>query len=350
MKKHWWKVLAVLILLYVFIVGLLAPLNIGITSSTPTSVSTSETVTLDVQGYNTYFTKGENNAWLKLDSANAICATNIQVIDDVQLKITYQIPNDLPVSDANAPVTLIVNNTEKGYAIYPDALSIKNSDKIDSTNTANWTCDNQLLSENNDFDYPFRNVLMETIRNLYFHVPFWFGMIILFTVSMVYSILSLINPMDKIYDIKSVAFIEVGLLFGFLGIITGGIWAQFTWGAFWSFDIKQNMSAIALLIYMAYFVLRGSFDDEQQKARLAAIYNIFAFVCLIPLLFVIPRMYDSLHPGNGGNPGFGGEDLDNTMRMVFYPAIIGWTLLGVWIANLIARVGKVKQWWIDSLD
>jgi len=191
---------------------------------------------------------------------------------------------------------------------------------------------------------------METIRNLYFHVPFWFGMIILFTVSMVYSIRYLLNPMEKRFDISAVAFIEVGLLFGLLGIVTGGIWAQYTWGKFWSFDIKQNMSAIALMIYMAYFVLRASFDDEQQKARLAAIYNIFAFACLIPLLFVIPRLYDSLHPGNGGNPGFGGEDLDNTMRMVFYPAIIGWTLLGVWIANLITRLQKVRQWWIDNLD
>ncbi|MFT6937764.1 MAG: heme exporter protein C [Saprospiraceae bacterium] len=110
------------------------------------------------------------------------------------------------------------------------------------------------------------------------------------------------------------------------------------------------MSAIALLIYMAYFVLRSSFDDEQQQARLSAIYNIFAFVSLVPLLFIIPRMYDSLHPGNGGNPAFGSEDLDNTMRMVFYPAVIGWTLLGFWIANLLARMGNIKMWWIEQLD
>jgi heme exporter protein C len=350
MKKHWWKVLAVLILLVVFVVGLLAPLNIGITSSTPTYVSTGETITLEVQGYNTYFSTGENIAWLKLDSASSICATNIEVIDDVQLKITYQIPNKLPLVIENAPVTLVVNNTKQGYAIYPDALSIKNNGNFDSTNTANWICDNQVVTQNDAFDYPFRNVLMETIRNLYFHVPFWFGMIILFLVSVVYSILYLINPHSKHYDIKAVSFVEVGLLFGFLGIITGGIWAQYTWGKFWSFDIKQNMSAIALMIYMAYFVLRSSFDDEEQKARLSAIFNIFAFACLIPLLFVIPRLYDSLHPGNGGNPGFGGEDLDNTMRMIFYPAVIGWTLLGVWIATIITRLQKVRQWWIDNLD
>jgi heme exporter protein C len=197
------------------------------------------------------------------------------------------------------------------------------------------------LFENDKYDYPFRTILYESIRNLYFHVPMWFGMILIFIASVIYSIRYLMNkkPLD---DIKAKSYAQVGILYGVLGIITGGIWAQYTWGAFWSFDIKQNMSAIALLIYMAYFVLRGSFDDFEKRARLGAVYNIFAFATLIPLLFVIPRLYESLHPGNGGNPGFGGEDLDNTMRTVFYPAVIGWTLLGLWIGNLVYRLNHLK--------
>ena len=82
---------------------------------------------------------------------------------------------------------------------------------------------------------------------------------------------------------------------------------------------------------------------------MAAIYNIFAFASIIPLLFIIPRMYDSLHPGNGGNPAFGGEDLDNTMRTIFYPAIIGFTLLGFWIANVLTRINNVRQKLIDRM-
>jgi heme exporter protein C len=31
------------------------------------------------------------------------------------------------------------------------------------------------------------------------------------------------------------------------------------------------------------------------------------------------------------------------MRMVFYPAIIGWALLGFWIANLRIRLKKISQ-------
>ena len=102
-----------------------------------------------------------------------------------------------------------------------------------------------------------------------------------------------------------------------------------------------------MLIYLAYFILRGSFQDETKSAKLGAVYNIFAFAALIPLLFVIPRLTDSLHPGNGGNPALGGEDLDNTMRMIFYPSIIGWTLIGLWLATLLYRVDILRHRLLD---
>lgn len=184
---------------------------------------------------------------------------------------------------------------------------------------------------------PALAILNETIRNLYFHVPMWFGLMILMAVSAWYSVQYLRNP-NSLTDWKATAFAEVGLLFGSLGMVTGMVWAYFTWGDWWSADPKQNTSAIALLLYFAYFILRGSFNEDQQKARISAVYNLFAFAALIPLLYILPRMTDSLHPGNGGNPGFGKYDLDNTMRLVFYPAVIGWTLLGVWMANLKVRI------------
>ena len=108
------------------------------------------------------------------------------------------------------------------------------------------------------------------------------------------------------------------------------------------------MTAVALLIYLAYFILRSSFDEPEKGARLAAVYNIFAFASLIPLLYIVPRMFASLHPGATGNPAFGSEDLDNTMRMVFYPAGIGWTLLGFWIASVAYRVEKLQQKLLDA--
>ncbi|MDW7693405.1 cytochrome c biogenesis protein [Flammeovirgaceae bacterium SG7u.111] len=187
--------------------------------------------------------------------------------------------------------------------------------------------------------------LQETIRNLYFHVPMWFGMIIILGASVVYSIKYLKNPLPK-YDNLAVSCVNVGVMFGVLGMITGMFWAQFTWGYFWSGDPKQNAAAVGLLIYFAYGILRGLFEDDSQKKRISAIYNIFAYATLIPLMFILPRLTDSLHPGNGGNPGFNAYDLDSKLRMVFYPAVIGWTLLGAWIVDINARMKNSN----DQLD
>lgn len=193
------------------------------------------------------------------------------------------------------------------------------------------------------FNVPRLHILNETIRNLHFHVTMWFGMVILLTASMVYGVRYLrTGSID--YDNKSIEFAKAGILFGFLGLVTGAVWANYTWGEPWSGDAKQNAAAICMLIYLAYLVLRNSLEDEQQKARISAIYNIFAYAAMVPLLFILPRLSpDSLHPGNGGNPGFNFYDMDSKLRVVFYPAIIGWTLMGAWIASLGIRTKRIRR-------
>ena len=194
-------------------------------------------------------------------------------------------------------------------------------------------------------DVPKRVILYESIRNLYFHVPMWFSMIFLFLVSMIYSIKNLSSGKIE-HDIKAKELVNTGIIFGILGTLTGSLWAKFTWGAWWAYDVKLNGSAITMLIYLAYVVLRGSFEDDQKRARISAVYNIFAFVLLLVFIGILPRMTDSLHPGNGGNPAFSNYDLDNNMKLVFYPAVLGWILLGWWIASIRIRISNLKQYLI----
>ncbi len=190
------------------------------------------------------------------------------------------------------------------------------------------------------FTVPRLPILNESIRALHFHVPMWFGMILLFAGATVFSVRFLLTQ-DLKFDLYSKELIETGFLFGVLGLVTGMVWANYTWGEPWSNDPKQNSSAIGLLLYFAYLILRGSMSDDQQRARVAAVYNILAFFMLVALLFIIPRMTDSLHPGNGGNPGFNAYDLDSNLRLVFYPAVLGWTLLGLWIVTIKIRISKL---------
>lgn len=188
---------------------------------------------------------------------------------------------------------------------------------------------------------PRRHIINESIRNLYYHVPMWFAMILLFTGAFFYSI-KYLRSGNLEHDIYAAALTKVGIVLSILGMVTGMEWANYTWGEPWSNDPKQLGTALCMLIYFAYLILRGGLNDEEKRAKIGAVYNIFAFALMIPLIWVLPRMVDSLHPGNGGNPGFNAYDMDSTMRMVFYPAVMGWFLLGIWISTLIIRIELIK--------
>ena len=169
----------------------------------------------------------------------------------------------------------------------------------------------------------------------------WFSMMILMALSLVNSIMFL-NDSELKRDLFAACGASIGMFFGTMGLITGMVWAYFTWGDWWVNDPKLNGAAVTMLVYAAYFVLRSSLEDPVKKAKVSAVYNIFAFTMLIVFLMILPRMTDSLHPGNGGNPGFSPYDVDENMKLVFYPAVIGWTLIGIWLLNLRVRYGKLK--------
>jgi heme exporter protein C len=183
----------------------------------------------------------------------------------------------------------------------------------------------------------------QTIRNLYFHVCMWFVMIFMLFISVVYSI-KYLSGFDTKNDIVAVEAANTGVLFGMLGIVTGMLWAKFAWGQWWVNDPKLNGAAVGLLVYFAYFTLRSSLDDINKKARLSAVYNIFAFVIFILFILVLPKFSGgSLHPGDGKDSAIPIFTLDKNLRMVFYPAIIGWILLALWIMDLSVRYKKLKK-------
>ncbi len=195
-------------------------------------------------------------------------------------------------------------------------------------------------------------VLGETIRNLFYHVGMWAVMMTLFTCSVVQSVRYLYRT-DLKYDLYAKNHASVGVVFGLLGYATGSIWMSYTWAdpnnpAFESFsavarDPKLIGTAIALLIYFAYFILRNSIPDIDKRARISAVYNVFAYAMLFPAIMIIPRILPSLHPGQEGNPALNTKDVDSTMALIEYPAFLGWILLGVWITSLKNRIDIIQH-------
>lgn len=193
------------------------------------------------------------------------------------------------------------------------------------------------------FDVPDMPVIRQTIRNIYFHVGMWFGMIFILFMGVVFSIryLSTSQPDD---DLRAYAAVKTGLLFGLLGLLTGMVWAQFTWGSFWVNDPKLNGALVGILTYLAYMVLRSSVEDPEKRAKLSAVYNVFAFVLFFVFIMILPRMVaSSIHPGVDGNPALATGDLAPEMRVVFYPAIAAWFIMAWWLYTLLFRTMRLKM-------
>ncbi|MGB3799934.1 MAG: cytochrome c biogenesis protein CcsA [Lewinella sp.] len=370
MRHHWWKVASVLILVYALVAGLLVPLKPNLLSVSPNAATLGQTQSLELVGYNTRFLADEGNtrAWLNYGEGYALEATRVDVLDDRRVTVFFDVPDHLPTDRAeNKKLSLIVSGPESGAFVSPDVVVVRQETPPGDLETTRQDWQRTAMQKGDltafaGMSFPYRSLLSETIRNTYFHVSLWFAMMFLFIAAVVYSIKYLrrkgkqeraeIPDVTSLTDLSrleradtwALVFTGVGMLFGILGLLTGAVWAKYTWGSFWNWDIKQFTTLIALLIYGGYFVLRGAFPDPERRARLAAVYNIFAFACLIPLIYILPRLSTtSLHPGAEGNPAMGGEDLDNTMRMVFYPTIIGWTLFGGWMAGVAYRTRLLAE-------
>jgi heme exporter protein C len=168
-------------------------------------------------------------------------------------------------------------------------------------------------------------IIEQSARSLYFHVPMWFTLMAATVVSAYHS-LQYLRTGHPLRDIRAREAARAALVFGVLGILTGMLWARFTWyegtGKWWNFDPKQSMAAVLLLIYGAYFVLRDSIEAPEARARISAVYNLFAVVTMPFLLYILPRQMVSLHPGAEGTPAFSSTDLAPAMRWIFYPSVL----------------------------
>ncbi|WP_412060318.1 cytochrome c biogenesis protein CcsA [Rubrivirga sp. IMCC45206] len=177
-------------------------------------------------------------------------------------------------------------------------------------------------------------ILEQTARNLYFHVPMWF---VLYAFALVgaWHAGRYLATGRPVHDARSEAAWMVATVAGVTALVTGVVWARFTWyqgtGLWWSPEPRQNMVAVQLLISGAYFVLRGSLDRPRQRARLSAVYALFATATMPFLTYVLPRRMASLHPGAEGNPAFSEMDIASDMRWIFYASAVGFLMLGWWL-------------------
>lgn len=177
----------------------------------------------------------------------------------------------------------------------------------------------------------------ETSRIFYYHIPQAWICVLAFAMAMIYSIRYLRSKQQK-EDDRATTAAALGLVFCILATISGSVFAKTTWGSFWNWDPRETSIFVLLLIYGAYFALRGAVEVEERRASLAAVYAIFAFVTVPFLIFVVPRVVPSLHPADSVVD----KNLKFTMgpqvRLIFFSSLILFSVLFFWMFGLANRV------------
>lgn len=180
-----------------------------------------------------------------------------------------------------------------------------------------------------------------TTRVLYFHIPAAWVTSVALAWSMGHS-LAYLARRKLSHDDHAVAAAELGLVFCVAATITGSVWAKAAWGSWWNWDPRETSILFLLLIYGAYLALRSSIEDPERRARLSAVYSAAAFVSVPFLLFVVPRLYFSLHPDTIVNAQ-GKIQMDAPIRWSFFAMLIGFTGLFAWMLSLRVRVLRLAR-------
>ena len=138
-------------------------------------------------------------------------------------------------------------------------------------------------------------VLGHSIKILFIHVPSAWIAVLSFLLGLYHSIRFLLTK-NFFHFRMSYKMSLLGIILISIATLSGAIWAKMAWNSFWNGDVRQTTVVLLLLIYLAYFVINLSFDNKKTGARLSSVYLIFASFSVPLLIFIIPRLYDSLHP------------------------------------------------------
>lgn len=182
----------------------------------------------------------------------------------------------------------------------------------------------------------------EASRIFYYHIPLAWICVVAFVMAMIYSIRYL-KTRNIAEDDKAAEAARLGLIFCALATVTGSVFAKVTWGSFWSWDPRETSIFILLLLYGAYFALRGAVEVEEKRAALAAAYAIFAFITVPFLIFVLPRVMPSLHPTESIISNGLEFTMGLTVRWIFAASLVCFLMIFLWMFSLARRINIIKR-------
>ena len=188
---------------------------------------------------------------------------------------------------------------------------------------------------------PAEGFIGESSRIVFFHVPCAWTAALAFVVAAAYSLVYLARRNPRADRIAEAA-VRLGLLFAILTLVTGSLFAKIMWGAYWNWDPRQSSYLLLIFLYAAYLFLRAAIDDPERRSRIGAAYALFAAVLMPFLVFVAPRVTESLHPQTVINRE-GRILMDTPTKTIFFAGLIGFTAIFFWLLELETRLAALRS-------
>ena len=167
--------------------------------------------------------------------------------------------------------------------------------------------------------------LGEVAKIIFFHVPTAWVSVVAFLASAFFAA-KFLRTFNFSFDKLSERAARLGFIFVLMSTISGAIFSKLTWGAYWNWDPRQTTIFILILIYGAYLTLRAAVADEKVRAKVSAVYSMLSVLTVPFLVFILPRMYFSLHPEPVLNTS-GRVEMDSIVLIVLIAAVVDATLI-----------------------
>ncbi len=195
------------------------------------------------------------------------------------------------------------------------------------------------------FIYAPREAVMGDVQRVfYFHVAAgWVGAVAFLVTAITGGVY--LAKRDRKWDRVAVASVEIGVVFIFINIVSGAIWARPIWNTWWTWDPRLVTATIMLLLYLAYLMLRQGIDDPDRRARFGAIYGIVAFVS-VPITFLSIRIFRTIHPvviGSGDPTAEGAFDMSPPMLQAFMFSLLTFTFIYMTLLWYRVRLGRLSE-------
>ena len=194
------------------------------------------------------------------------------------------------------------------------------------------------------FYAPLEATMGQVQRVFYFHVATaWVGMLG-FLAAAIVGVIYLVRK-ERRWDTAGLAAIEISLVFFFIAIVSGSIWARPSWGTWWTWDPRLTTATIVELVYAAYLMLRSGIEDPDRRARFGAVYAILGFVS-VPLTFASIRLLRTIHPvviGGGSSAAEGEFSMTPKMLQTFLFSLLTFSVI---FADLLwhrVRLGRLAD-------